>query len=84
MENYGLIKKKKKSKAGDEVGLKAKFFQRYKVFYVSPVGSLMSVLLCELLCFTSFFYVLSVHWNMEDCGAVDVLAECLVLYPSIY
>lgn len=85
MENYGLIKKNKKnSKAGNVVGLKAKFFQRYKVFYVQPVGSLMSVLLCELLCFTSFFYVLSAHWYMEDCGAVDVLAECLVHYPSIY
>ena len=56
----GLLKKN--SKAGDVFGLKAELFQRYKVFYVQPVGSLMSVLLCELLCFTSFFYVLSIHW----------------------
>lgn len=34
---------KKNSKAGDVFGLKAKLFQRYKVFYVQPVGSLRSV-----------------------------------------
>lgn len=57
---------KKNPKGRDVFGLKAELFQRYKVFYVQPVGSLMSVLLCELLCFTSFFHVLSVHWYMED------------------
>lgn len=62
---------------------KTEFFQRYKVFYVQPIGSLMSVLLCELLCFTSLFYVLSVHWPVENCGAVDVLAEGLVIYSYI-
>lgn len=72
----GLLKKKKKKReAGDVFGLKAELYQRCKV--LCPACWVISVFYYVSFYVLHHSFVLSVHWYMEDCGAIDVLAEGL-------